>query len=221
MAFTHVQNNGAVQDASGASISVALTGIGAGNLLVVWLKYEGISTSRTISDGTSTFTNGTETTHSNNDVHGMFSYLLSANSGNKTITCTFGASRAWSRIQIWEFSNSGQTLAFDAENGSSGTGTVPNSGNISTANADEVVLGGYGEYSTRTCIAPFINGVAADSFRTDNITMSCYKIETATFTNGAHTYPTAFSGSCDWIFSIIAFKVAGTAAPSLLGQACL
>lgn len=190
---------------SESSNTVSLTGVGAGNLIVVWAKWEGTTSgSITVSDGTSSLTSGTLVVHANNDLHGQFAYLLSANSGDKTYTVTFPTGATYQRIRIAEYSYSG-TISFDAQNTGSGTGLTPTSGNITTTGTDEIVLGGYAEYTNTAPSSPLINGVAA-TFIADGVNAKMwYGLVNATFTGNASV---TINISSAWLANVIAFKVA-------------
>jgi hypothetical protein len=213
MALAFVQSNAAyggsgLGDPSNlASVGVALTGVGAGNLIVFWCKHEGATTTYTVSDGTTTLTNGTIVNHGNGDLHGVWAYLLVANSGSKTYTVTFGASRPYVRLHVWEFSYTG-TASLDTQNTGSGSSSAPASGAITTAATDEVVLGGYGEYSAGTPSSPLVNSVAATGSQLDAptgaLTSSWYRLLAATFAGG--TASLTLSGSGDWICNVIALQ---------------
>jgi hypothetical protein len=203
--MTFVQSQTMFSDASSTTIPVSLTGVGAGNLIVVWAKWEGGATTATASDGTSSLTMGTVGTHSNSDLSGVFGYLLSANSGARTYTITLGATRSFTRMAVLEFSHTG-TVTFDAQNTGSGTSTTPTSGNITTTGGTgALALGGYGEYSGGTLSNSQINGVAADSLiSTPALSAVWYRILSAPFTAG-HANVT-LSGSGDWVCHILALK---------------
>lgn len=206
MAIAFVQSN-----TSSDLDTVALTGVGAGNLIVLYAKWEDVVGSCTVTDGTTSLTMGT----SNSAAIGPcshFGWLLSANSGNKTYTVTFPASAAFKRILIAEFSYSG-TAAFDAETSTRSNATSITSGNITTTGTDEVVFGSYAEYSSLTRSAHQINGVAADAVITAATnTDMWYRIVSATFT-GQATATLADAG--DWTCHIIGFKA--TAAAGAVG----
>lgn len=191
------------------SNTVALTGVGAGNLIVLWVKWEGpTSGSMTVSDGTSSLSIGTLVEHSNGDLQGQFAYLLSANSGDRTYTVTFPTGAVYKRIRIAEYSYNG-TISFDAQNTGSGTGVTPTSGNITTTGTDEIVLGGYAEYSNTTPSSPLINGVAA-TFITGGVNAKMwYRLVNATFTGNASV---TIDKSSAWLANVIAFKVASASA---------
>src|SRR5688572_22541321 len=106
MALAFVQQNTVTDDANDTGAQVALTGVGAGNLIVLWVKWEGAAGATiTASDGTSNFTVRPTNDHNgNNDLHGAFAYLLVANSGDKTFTVTWSAARPFKAVHVKEFS---------------------------------------------------------------------------------------------------------------------
>jgi hypothetical protein len=206
--FTFVQSALHATTANNGSIAKAMTGIGAGNVLAAYVKYEGDDINITVSDGTSTFAEGTQGNHSNNDLGGQWFYLLSANSGNKTITATFDANRPFKSIIIFEFSHT-DTASFDAEAGSSGTSGgagVISSGDLTTAGA-AVMLGGYSEYSSLVTDTERCDDVAADGVvRTSsvaNFTVAWYKIFSGAITGDADCN---LPGASAWLLRAIAFK---------------
>lgn len=201
MSFTFVQSGTSLD-----SNAVSLTGVGAGNLIAIWFKTEGTVGTPTCSDGTSSLTVRSVNTHANNDLHGCFAYLLSANSGNRTYTFTPGGSPSFQRIIVMEFSLSA-AATFDTDIATAdGTSTAPNSGNITTAGTDELVLGGYGEYSDSTLSARLINGSAADANVDASATSMWRRAVNATFTGAASA---TLSPSAAWICSAIAFQIGG------------
>jgi len=209
MPFTFVRNAGAASDATGTTLSIALTGIGAGNLLLCWCKWEGLATSLSVSDGTSTFTNGTRTDHSNNDLRGAFSWLLSANGGDRTITMTLAAARPYRRFHVWEFSYTGGTLALDVQQTGNGTGTTVQSNAVTTTGSDAIAFGSYGDYGPQTTSNEKIAGVVATGVLRDtpagSYASTWYRTLTATFSNGRAT---ATLGSLDaWLCCIVVFRI--------------
>lgn len=211
--FAFVKSAGARADSSTTSITVQLTTVTAGNVIVLHAKHEGSPTTITVSDGTTSFTAATKVNHGNNDLSGQFFYLLSSvASGTVTYTVTFAAARGFRGVVVMEFTRTG-TAAFDTEptgGGSSGTGGTITSGNMTTSVADSLVLGGYSNYGSESLATIQINGVNAGGIRGDDgatgdpQTAHCqwYRIPTATFTGAA----TATGITGDWIINAIAIK---------------
>jgi|GEM_PF-1015829 len=202
-AFTLVQSN-----AADNTNTITLNNATAGNLIVVWVKWEeaSVSGSASITDGTSSFTMGTAAHFGTSQPSGQFGYLLSANGGNRTYTVIFPTGALFPRLRIAEFSYTG-TISFDAQNTGNGSSASPASGNITTTGTDELVLGGYGEYSTGALSNPLLNGQAAGGTVGIEFTKMWYKTFSSTFTGNASA---ALSSAGGWVINIIAFKLAPT-----------
>lgn len=127
--ITYVQSN-----YSNGADNVTLTGVTAGNLIVVVYLQDGAETDLTCSDGTSSLTaitpgNGTYTTV-------QFFYLLSANSGDRTYTIANESGY----VAAYEFSYTG-TIGYDTENHNLGDGEGSiTTGNITTGGDTAVVI---------------------------------------------------------------------------------
>jgi hypothetical protein len=208
--ITFVQQNSAAANGSAATITVALTGVGAGNLIVLFACHETVQDTITASDGTTSLTGLTRHDFVGGSGSGRFLYLLSANSGDKTYTVTFGSAAQFRKVFVWEYSYSG-TAEFDQENSNESNGGTSSitSGNITTTGTDEVVLAGNWAYSASFPSDEQINGVAADNIDHDgNDGSSWDSIVTATFTGQA----TATRGTASWACLIASFKATGAAA---------
>ncbi len=192
-----------VQSASAASNAVSLTGVTAGNLIVFYVKYEGATASGdiTASDGTTGLTAGTHAY--NADLGGQAFYLLSANSGNKTYTATFGVAKTFYSCCIMEWAPGG-TASFDSQNTSSGNGTTIATGNITTTGSTILAIGAHGNYNGQTSSAELIAGSAAAQVVRQG-------------SNGSSMWASpgslsAQGGACtitgtDWVGNIISFSV--------------
>jgi hypothetical protein len=198
---------GAFSDSGSTTLSVQLTGVQAGSLVVAYVKWEGASVPVTVSDGTSSFTADTQNSGAGGELHGRFYYLLSsAASGTVTYTATWSQARPYQRLIVYEYTQSGGVVTFDASNRATATTGSLNTGAITTTGTDEVVFGAYGEYDARTTASEQINGVAADQvLRTPGYASMWSKRFTAPFTGAA----TATGNSSEWIGNIIAFKRTG------------
>ena len=147
-----------VQSANGSGSSIALTGVGAGHLIVMLASWSGGSGSITISDGTSSLTMGSVyRTASGGQFSGQVGWLLSANSGNKTYTIT---GESATDIIIWEFSYSNSCF-HDFETGTNGHSTSVSSGTQSSSGLDELYVACAGTYNTETWSSLQIGGNAA------------------------------------------------------------
>ena len=204
--FTFVQSN-----VSDSGTTVALTGVTAGNLIVIWVKWEAATAnaSASISDGTSSLTMATAGHQGTSAPSGQFGYLLSANGGNRTYTVTVPAGGSFIRLRVAEFSYTGGTLSFDVGNIGAGSSTAPASGNVTTTGTDELAFGGYAEISGATPSSPLINGLTASTLPTQgSYTRLWYKTFSSTFTGNASI---TLSGSGGWVCNIISFKISGGA----------
>jgi hypothetical protein len=209
MAIAFVQSNSAQEDTSDTSMAVTLAGVGAGNLIVLWAKYEtDVNNDATVSasDGTSSFVARAVNHHNTlNDLHGVFLYLLVGNSGSRTYTVTWSEAVAFKWLHVREFSYTG-TLSFDVDNvtAEGASGTNPASGTITTTGTDEVAIGGVSHYQATTFTSPLIGGSAAASLiGSGTSTGSFHRILTATMTNGAAAATT--DTGLEWVSSIISF----------------
>lgn len=120
-----------------------------GNLLVVFVKHEGASTSLSISDTAgNTYTPLTYRSHSNGDLHGQIFYAknITGNASN-VIRVTCSASRSYIRIYAHQYSGADTSSPFDQENWGQGSGTSLSTSNITTTFANEVLVAGAGEYN--------------------------------------------------------------------------
>lgn len=216
---------GSGTNAANSSGTVLIAGsvgsVAAGDLVICWTRYEGADTTTTVSDGTSTFTPATRYSHGVGLV-GQFHYLLaSVATGVVSCTQTLTAARQFRAITTMVFSKTG-TPTFDAENGATGTSASLNSGNIATADTDEVVVGGYSNFGGGLPTSEQINGVAATAVVDDPNSLGSmrYRILTSTFGAGAAT---GSISSFEWVCAILAIKATaggggGSVVPVLMRQ---
>ena len=202
---------------SGTSITVQLTNVAAGELIVVYTRHDGAPTTMSVSDGTSSFEAGTLTDHANGDFSAQFHYLLtSVATGTVTYTCTVGAARASRMILVARVSYTG-TASLDVQNTGQGTSTAPASGTVTTTGTDEIVWGCYADYSGQLTTAEKINAVDADAVIDDSANHNdamWYRVLSATFANGTASGTIAVSNP--WICHVIAFKAAAGGAASVV-----
>lgn len=165
MSFTYVNANAAGGGSSSVgSIGVAVTGVHAGDLVVVGVKFEGSTTTVSVSDGTTTFTqdpDGVQGNAGSQEPWTCVSYLLSSvASGTLTYTATFGANRTWTSICVMVYTPSA-ACSFDNSNTGTGNSTAVSSGSTVIAGTDGVAFGFYGEYGNAINVL-LINGLAAE-----------------------------------------------------------
>lgn len=174
-AFTF--NNAVTNTGSGSLGTIAATGTGvlSGDLVVIFVTWEGATTTVSATDGTTSFTPDAfgvlDNPGSSGEPHSAFLYLLSSvATGAPTYTVTFGASRAFRNVIVTYFTPSGGSVSRVAANGTAGSTGAPltdvNSGSITVTGTDGLAFGAYGEYgSTMTAASLKINGVAADRYQ--------------------------------------------------------
>lgn len=190
------------------TLAVTLAAATAGNLIVVWSKYEGTATTTSLSDGTATLTNGTEIGAGTRQ--GRMSYLLSATGGATTYTLTLGANKTTLRLIVMEFSpTAGKTWSFDIEGTGTGNGTAIATNSITTTGTDEIVVGAVGERSSAGAkSSPQIAGIAAAGSKFEPASWGSwqwYRILTATM-NGTASITNSVSEQ--WYASVMGFTAA-------------
>lgn len=214
MSFTFVQSN-----VSNSSDTITLNGVTAGNLIVLWAKWEeaSVNDSVSVTDGTSTLANGWSIHYGDSTPSGQFAYLLSANSGNRTYTVTWPDSASFKRLRIAEFSYTGGTISMDTQNGNGSTGSSCSSANITTTGTDELCFGGYSEYTSAVLSSWDIGGSGYDgTVGGASLAQMWYKAFSGTFTGQASAN---MSISGEWVCNIISFKItAAGGAPSTLNR---
>jgi hypothetical protein len=214
--ITHVQgahNSGA---AASTTLTVSLTGVTAGDLIVIFTGWDTAGTEvNSISDGTSSFSL-LNVTNTGSNRSGKIGYLLSANSGDKTYTITY-SSAASNRIAfVAEFNASSGTWKFDASNQNGGTGTAATTGTIHTVGTAGVAVFGNKLFETAaTASNPLINGAAPTEpaySPVDTYHHFYYRILTATFSGGGGAL--TYSTSTYWVSCLATFYAASEAAPA-------
>ena len=139
LGFTFV-NSSAGFDSS-APYTGSLTGVTAGNLLVILVQGDNNITYTAMSGNGNTYVQATSAYSSNGSTRNVdIWYVLSANSGNTTITITPSATPIAIDVHIYEFSYTGGTLAFDLAATASGSGVLSTTASITTATANELLV---------------------------------------------------------------------------------
>jgi len=213
MSVTHVQGNSNSASGNQASISVLLTGVAAGDLIVVNVHWGGAGfrdTISSVSDGTSTLTALSLYASANPDASsGQTFYLLSANDGNKTYTATFaGGTGSFPIIYVSQFHTVSGTWVYDASNGGVGTSTTAaDTGPITTTGSLEAVTFSNKNYAFAANVTnPLVDGVTPTSPPYSIADNYFYYLPTAPFTgDGTLTW----SAMTDWVALLAAFKVVG------------
>ena len=190
-----------VQSANSWGSSVSLTGVAAGNLIIVSQNNnEAGPTTWTCSDGTSSFVSCTAISDGETKVQHF--YLLSANAGNKTYTVS-GIEDYANSISVYELSYDG-ALSLDDTANNSGSSTSITSGNLDTTGYAFVIAMAYcaGGDGWSSCQ---VNGSAADGTNSyyNNGSVGFYSRIEQSFTGAATC---TFASSSLYTCSAIAIK---------------
>ena len=201
----------ALASAGGDNVStrtVALTGVGAGNLIVAIALWEGATTTVAVSDGTTSFEVGTpgvnpDTINGTWDERSCPAYLLSANGGDKTYTLTLDGNRQAVRLLILEFATTAGSWVLDGQAtygyGNSGTLT---SGALSTTGRNVAAIG-WGRVNTTASYSGETIGGSAAVEVIDSGTNSGYAAyRLSTLSSGTAV---ASGTSAPWLAGLIAF----------------
>lgn len=214
MALTFVSSGGGgTTAASATTITCQLTGVAAGDLIMLFASCENlVAGTMSASDGTTSLTQDPDGIVSTGSaLYGSGFYLLaSVATGTVTYTVTFSASVDYRAIVAFAYRPSG-TVTFKDSARASGLSTAPNSGNITTASGDGVAFGWYGEYGNNPS-AELINGT---TFSQKQAVPTEQRAEawTQTYTTGyTGAASCTIDGSNYWLCGIMAFEAAGAAA---------
>ena len=195
--ITYVQSN-----SSNGADNVTLTGVTAGNLIVVVYLQTGVETDLTCSDGTSSLTavtpgNGTY-------VSVQFFYLLSANGGDMTYTIA-NESGDGTYTAAYEFSYTG-TIGYDTENHNSGDGEGSiTTGNITTGGDTAVVIAAANSYAGGDITSQQIAGSAPTAIIVSPVGNISIWYRIGAVSNGQATATDPDAGY--WGAQIVSFKV--------------
>ena len=209
--LAYAQSRGTFADASGTALTVQLTNVQAGSLVVAYVKWEGpAGATVSLGDGSSAFTADPLNSAANGDLHGRFYYLPAAvATGTVNYTATWSAGRPYRKLMLYEYRYGG-TVSVDGTSRATGTSGNLASGSITTTGGDGVVFGAYGEYGPNNTANEQLGGVAADQvLRSSYASMWSRKLG-GPMTGGA----TATGNSSTWIGNTIAFKRNGSAGPA-------
>ena len=156
--------------ATSVTTSSASVNTSAGDLVFVFVKHEGLSTTRTITDsaGGNTWTSRGSIDHTNNDLHSeIFTSVLTNGATAHQFTCTLGAARAYFFVGAIIFRSTVGWAYFDAIS-AQGTSATPSAGSKTPTGAYAAVTG-FGEYAAVTWTAgtgwtSTLTGTSAVSF---------------------------------------------------------
>lgn len=185
------------------SSSVTLAGVAAGDLVACSYQNDTLSSSQTVSDGTSTLTSLAQFNSGSAAGSQMYYILSSVASG----TVTYTNSLAGGIMSCWDFHvTGGKTWVFDAfSQGGAGGGAIATTGNITTTGTLEaVIMGSKIKNIGATINSATINGVAATvPSWSGTLGGHYYQIPTSTFTGQGQVN---YSNGTNWVIGIAAFK---------------
>lgn len=179
--FSYVNGNISASAGGASSIAVTLTGVVAGNLIVIVATgYAASGTLDSVSDGTSSLTGLTQRDRGLNRSRAFY-ILSSVASGSVTYTLTFSGSMTSRVIAAMQFSYGG-TASFAAENfGSAFTSTSLDTGDI-TVGANCVTVAFSVNEGNYAVSGATINGENATVGPANSVLDSFYLIKTAGYT---------------------------------------
>jgi chitodextrinase len=202
-----VQSNWVTPSTSQTSVSVTFTGAQtAGNLNVVAIGWED-STTHQIQSVTDTkgnvYTVAASKMVAGNDSLAIYyaKNIVSAPAGANTVTVTFNGSTAFPDIRIVEYSGLDTANPLDVSVGAGGSGSLLNSGSVTTTNANDLLIAA--NSIEHTTVAPDPN--FTQRLQTDNQNIIEDRIVTSIGTYNA-TATQQVAGN--WVMEMVAFKAA-------------
>lgn len=215
---------------NGALPAVTLNGVTAGNLIVLWCKWEGGGSITSVSDGTDNLTADPLGARSQEagDLKGEFFFLLAAgSSGNKTYTPTTSGTIAYGRVVVMEFSHTGTAAYRDSgalggnnETYDIGTPITVDSGTATSESSTHgLAIGGYSGYDALNWTTPLFNGASGVATfgptQPDSIANS-YKLFTGGFSTGISRV--TMSHTASWVNNLILFAATPPTGGNKKGQ---
>lgn len=203
MAITFVQQKDA--NGTGTTQTVAFTSnVTAGDLLVLVIAaaQAPLSVSSITDTRLNTYTNrplatGNDGTNLSNAVYDC----VCASTGANTVSVTVVGSGGFIELKVWQFHTTSGTWTFDTGNKASGSADPAVSGNITTAQAVEALVGFGGIFGTAGAYGSGWTGTNTASGNT-----SAYRITSAT---GTYQYSVAQGGINRYMASIAGYYAAG------------
>ena len=186
--------------------SNGISGVQAGDLVVIFAGGGSTTTITDVSDGTSSFTAGTSNT--SNTEQCQFWYLLSSvATGAPTYTITYSASTLNRTADVFVFRPSSPCVMdvqrADQNNPNS---SAPASGNITTTGTDEMVVFAVYKEGSTTYSNRLINSLAVTDSTGQTNSDASYRAFASTFTGQGEL---TLSGNTRWCCNIISFKITG------------
>ena len=178
-----------------------------GDILVVWVKWEGAATLDSLtgaSSGAGTL-RGTAINHGNGDLHCRFATIITTVTTTEIISPTWTGTPSFIDWAVWRVRATG-TIDYSISSGGTGTGTSVSSGSFTTATINGLVLAGLGPYGAMTASSQQVGGLAASNTRTipSSASVAWDRLHTAQVVSGAAT--ATMSPSIEWVCSALALS---------------
>ncbi len=128
--------------------------------------------------------------------------IAAASANANTVTVTLSASPSTKKLNCAEYSGAPTSGSFDTSNKGTGTSATPASGNVTTAQAGELLVGGTMSSGTLSAVSPsYTSRVNGSSNDLEDRTASAI---------GAYGFSPTLSASANWAAIVAAFKVTST-----------
>jgi len=204
MAWTFVDSDSNKEDASSTTVAAPGITVAAGDLTCVFVGWENGNTTCAVSDGTSSLTPWqTGVVAGTNVRFAMFYILSSVATGTNSVvyTATLGAARTFRNICVMAMRPPGRAYLDGNSAGTTGVGTTPASGNITTTGTDGCAFGCYTELGS-SLNTPTINSVSPANTVTPLRSTLWQSAYSAGFTGQA----TGSISSNDWGMGVLCFN---------------
>lgn len=205
MAWSSVQSGEADRNDTSLTLSLTLTGVASGNLLVAVAATLLSGRTFTFSDDKSNSWNTVQTANGSGGSC-VLAYVDGAASGDTSITVTRSSADAgFLYLAVAEYSGQA-TSPLDQSAKSSGFGSTPSSGSITTTEDDTLVIGVIGaENATRT-LTPDSDLTVIQQLGTTNAWM--LRNSTLGVPTGSYDINGVLSGNSNWNAIVASFKMA-------------
>jgi hypothetical protein len=194
--------------------SVAGTGMGnvlspsgaVGDLLVVWVKWNGpgsVLTAVTGIDSANGTLRGTQVTHDTLDLYGRFATVVTTQAAAEGVQTVFSGSPAYIDVAIWRVRVTG-TVAYNVTANGTGTSTATSSGPFTTATQNGIVFAALGIYGAPTVTNMLIGGNTPTTTHTLDVGNTWDYLHTAQLSSAAAT--ATMGTSFGWVVSALALS---------------
>jgi hypothetical protein len=206
MSATHISATQTQSDSSTTSINRTGVAVNAGDLIVVFDKWEDGDATLTVTDnasgGSNTYTNLTKRSVTGN-VYGQLAWAVAKATETLTVTCGISPARPYKRLHVHVARPaSGYSFQFDAEAGAAGSSNSPSTGAFTVAGGTGYAVVAVGEYTVvqYTPGSGWTEAIDSNSF-------SAYRLLT---TETSITGNATCSGNMDWVAVAGAWKTVST-----------